>query len=111
MTPSTLATLLSITIWCTLGLAVLHWTNRAPIQYLKNVHTAPPKVQSIAQFQPALFAMVLAVQTLYFLAIWPLFLLRKLRSLDYSHGWHRLTGHPLRACAGKGTAGCRNSGA
>lgn len=84
MTSSTLTALLVIIIWCTLGLAVLYWTNRAPIQYLRGIHTAPPQVQLIAERQPALFALVTAVQTLFFLAVWPLFLVRRLRSLNCS---------------------------
>ncbi|WP_405187327.1 hypothetical protein OG582_40585 (plasmid) [Streptomyces anulatus] len=94
MTLSTLTTLLVVIIWCTLGLAVLHWTNRAPIQYLRGIDTAPPPVQAIAQHQPVLFAMVLSLQTLCFLAIWPLFLVRKLSGIDYPRGWRRLIGHP-----------------
>ncbi|MET9051207.1 hypothetical protein ABZW50_08645 [Streptomyces bacillaris] len=92
MTSSTVTTLLIVTVWCALGLAVLHWTHRAPIQYLRGIHTAPPRVQAIAEQQPALFALVLAVQTLCFLAVWPLFLVLKLRNLARSRARRDLTG-------------------
>lgn len=94
MTHTTLATLLSVIIWCTLGLAVLHWTNRAPIQYLRSIHTAPPKVQAIAEQQPALFVTVTVVQTICFLAVWPLFLVLKLRNLARSRGRRHVTERP-----------------
>ncbi|MCX4799662.1 hypothetical protein OG497_38045 [Streptomyces sp. NBC_01242] len=98
MTHTTLVVLLGITIWCALGMAALHAMTLSPMQFMKELDTAPPMIRTLAEARPALFVAVLVLQTVLFLAVWPLMLLWRIATLDYAYGWHRLTSHPLRPC-------------